>query len=160
MRTLRVACAALLSASVTACGNTTPAKPAAAATRQAGTTHQASDTAQPAAAARPSGPKAQAAAVALRYLQAVARKDWAAACATRTAHERRYFGSATGSCARTFRIMFNSKPVALLAHVRVRFVRIRHGIAGVHLTGPMTKLGAVRDHGHWRLKDMKDKKVP
>jgi hypothetical protein len=155
MRTLRVACAALLAASVTACGDTAdPAKPEAAAT------HHAADTAQPAATARPSGPKAQAGAVAVRYVHAVAHKDWAGACATRTAAERRFFSSGTGSCARTMKIMFNSKPVALLARVRVRFVRIRRGIAGVHLTPPMTKLAAVRDHGHWRLKDMPDKKVP
>jgi hypothetical protein len=164
MRTLRVSCAALAAALLTACGGSAdPAKPAHAATHRAGGTTKLAATTQASADSAPkpdSDAKTQAAAVALRYLHAVARKDWAAACATRTAHERRYFGGATGSCARTFRIMFGSKPVALFAYVRVRFVRIRHGIAGVHLTRPMTKLAAVRDHGHWRLKDMKNKKVP
>jgi hypothetical protein len=134
MRPVRIVSAALLSVLVCACGS--------------------------GGSAQPAGAKAQAAAVALRYTHAIARKDWPAACATRTAAERRMFAHGGGSCANAFNLMFGDKQLAAVAHARVRFVTIRGGVAGVHLTGSFGKLAAVRDHGAWRLKDIPDKRIP
>jgi hypothetical protein len=141
MRTVRVVCAALLAVLLVGCGSADPAKPANAA-------------------AQLSDDKAQAAAVVLRYTRAMAHKDWAAVCATRTAAERRMFARKGGSCANAFNIMFGDKRLGALTQARVQFVRIRGGVAGVHMSESLGKLAAVRDHGAWRLKDMPDQRIP
>jgi hypothetical protein len=136
---MRTVCAALLAAVLAGCGAAGSAKPASA---------------------KLSGDKAQAAAVVMRYTRAMAHKDWSAVCATRIAAERRMFARKGGSCANAFNIMFGDKKLGGLTQARVEFVRIRGGVAGVHLNAGLGKLAAVRDHGAWLLEDMPDKRIP
>jgi hypothetical protein len=106
-----------------------------------------------------------AAAVAERYAHAIADKDWAAVCETRTAAERKAFAQAAGSCPQMFEAMLKDKPIEIFATIKAGDVRIRGNVAGIDLVQPgqnkpFTTLGAVKQHGEWLLEDMKDSKIP
>jgi hypothetical protein len=105
-----------------------------------------------------------AGAVATRYTQAVAKKDWKAACATRTAAERKQLAGLYGSCEQALARAFKGKNVAAFKDVKVAGVHIKDGVAGIQLVAPGglggLQLAAVREDGAWRLKDIPDDQIP
>jgi hypothetical protein len=106
--------------------------------------------------------EAAAQAVALRYMHAVASRDWKTACATRTEAEQARFAEAFGTCEQGLARAFKGKPVEAYKATRARTVRVQDGVAGIHLTRGLGagKLAAVREHGAWRLEDMPDAQIP
>jgi hypothetical protein len=136
---------------------TTASKPAATATA-----HTSAPDVKPASLAPDEQPVAD---VALRYVHAIAGKDWESACETRSTREQAQFAQMAGSCARMFETMFKGKAMELFATVQASEVRIKGNLAGVDLvqpgqTKPVMTLSAVKRHGEWVLEDMKDSKVP
>jgi hypothetical protein len=116
----------------------------------------------------PTGPasRREAAAVAVRYISALVAKDWAAACETRTtADQRRLADLGHGSCARAFGQLFKDRPTDRYIGVRSGAVRIEGPYAGIDMIaraepGPRITLGAVRENGEWRIKDLPKRIVP
>jgi hypothetical protein len=108
----------------------------------------------------------EVAAIAERYMRAVAAQDWAAACDTRSRRERRSLARTGGTCERTLEAVFRGKPVDLFKDAKARDVRIRGEIAGVdmHQPGqaqPAATLAAVLDvDGRWRLQDTEASQTP
>jgi hypothetical protein len=105
-----------------------------------------------------------AGAVATRYTQAIARKDWKTACATRTAAERQQLATNFGTCEKALARAFKGKNVGAFKGVKVARVHIKDGVAGVQMVAPGglggLQLAAVRDHGAWRLKNLPDDQIP
>jgi hypothetical protein len=117
----------------------------------------------------PTGPASEreAAALAVRYVSALVHKDWAVACQTRIAAEQRKLADAAdGSCPRAFEHLFTERPTTdRYVGVRAGEVRIKGPLAGIDLIaqgepGPRITLGAVRENGQWRLKDLPKHLVP
>jgi hypothetical protein len=111
------------------------------------------------------GDKQQARAVAQSYLDAVARKDWKAVCATRASGEVKELAKAGGSCEKTFAALLGKQPVELFKNAKAGAVRIKGDLAGVDVTqkGQTAKfitLAAVREGDGWKLKDVPEGKVP
>jgi hypothetical protein len=111
----------------------------------------------------PSDPasKRAAADLAVRYVQALVSKDWATACKTRTtADQQRLADAGNGSCARAFAQLFKERPTTdRYVGVRAGEVRVKGPYAGIDMiargeSGPRITLGAVREHGEWRIKDL------
>jgi hypothetical protein len=117
----------------------------------------------------PTGPasKREAAAIAVRYITALVDKDWAAACQTRVkAEQRKLADAADGSCPRAFERLFMERPTTdRYVGVRAGEVRIKGPLAGIDMIargepGPRITLGAVRENGEWRLKNLPKHLVP
>jgi len=111
--------------------------------------------------------KQQAADVALRYVRALVAKDWATACATRTSGEQKRLADAgDGSCAKAFEQLFKERPTTdRYVGARTGEVRIKGPFAGIDLiardeSGPRITLGAVRENGEWRLKNLNKFQTP
>ena len=103
-------------------------------------------------------------AVAQRYLDAVADKNWKAVCATRAAAERAELAKAAGSCEKAFAALLGKQPVALFAGAKAASVRIKGDLAGVDISPTGQKkqflaLAAVREDGGWKLKDVPEAKL-
>ena len=110
--------------------------------------------------------KRAAAAVALRYVRALVAQDWATACETRiTQEQQRLADAGGGSCASAFAKLFKERPTTD-RYVGVRSARCYRGpYAGIDMIartsrGPRITLGAVRQNGEWRLKDLPKLQVP
>ena len=104
-------------------------------------------------------------AVAQAYLNAVATKNWKAACATRAASEIRQLAKTGGSCEKVFAALLGKQPVAVFKSARAGAVRIKGDVAGIDVdrkgqAGKAITLAAVRENGGWKLKDMPDGQVP
>jgi hypothetical protein len=115
----------------------------------------------------PSRPPEQqeAADVAKRYLEAVSDKDWKAACETRAKSEQQEFAQMGGSCERVFEKIFEGKPVDMFDGAEIGEVRIEGAKAGIDVVQPGQKeaaltIAAVREDGHWLLKDVPDEQTP
>jgi hypothetical protein len=109
--------------------------------------------------------KQQAADVALRYIRAIAKHDWAGACATRTQAEQDDMARTAGSCEKGFKAILGGKPTDIFDGVEVGDVRIVGSRAGIDIvqpgqSEPATTLGAVKENGSWRLADLKDSEIP
>jgi hypothetical protein len=108
-----------------------------------------------------SGDGAAAAAVATRYVQAMVRHDWAAACATRPAHEREEMARVAGSCEQAFSAITANQPTEILAHVASGDVRRRGEMIAVDMnqpgqTKPMVTLILTREGSAWVVVDVPD----
>jgi hypothetical protein len=100
----------------------------------------------------------QAGDVALRYVRAIADKDWKAACATRVDSEQREMAKLAGSREKGFAAIFRDKPTDLFKDVEVGDVRAQGDRAEVDLTQPgqtepATTLIATKAGSEWRLID-------
>src|SRR3954454_439355 len=140
---------AVVSLLVGACGSESPAK-----TRSAAPTPTATRSAEQ-----------QVADVAVRYIHAIANEDWGAACATRVRSEQEDFADFAGSCPKAMETMYSGKVFKVFGTATTAGVRIKGELAGVDLVQPgrtklLGKLAAVRENGQWRLKDIKDSKIP
>jgi hypothetical protein len=107
------------------------------------------------------GDGAAAAAVANRYIQAMARHDWATACATRPAHEREEMARVAGSCEQGFSAIAANQPTEILAHVASGEVRRRGEMIAVDMnqpgqTKPMATLILKREGSAWVVVDVPD----
>ena len=104
-------------------------------------------------------------AVAQRYLNAVAGKNWNAVCATRAATEVARLARTGGSCEKVFAALLGKQPVGLFKRAKAGKVRIKGDLAGIDVTqkGQTAKfitLAAVREGEGWKLKDVPDGQVP
>ena len=111
--------------------------------------------------------KQQAADIAVRYVRALVAKDWATACATRTSGEQKRLADAgDGSCPKAFQQLFKERPTTdRYVGARAGEVRIKGPFAGIDLiardeSGPRITLGAVRENGEWRLKNLPKLQIP
>jgi hypothetical protein len=111
------------------------------------------------------GDERAAAEVAQRYLRAVADRDWAGACATRTRSDREALETLAGSCTAGLRQVFAKRSYAMFGSLRARDVRIRGVVAAVDLVRPgqdepVLTLSAVREGGRWLLENVPEPKLP
>ena len=107
------------------------------------------------------GDGAAAATVANRYIQAMAHHDWAAACATRPAHEREEMARVAGSCEQAFSAISANQPTEILEHVVSGEVRRRGEMIAVDMvqpgkTKPMVTLILTREGSAWVVADVPD----
>jgi hypothetical protein len=111
------------------------------------------------------GDETQLKTLAETYLHAVAARDWAAACSTRTQGEQKSFAAQGGTCEKTFAAVLGKQSVSLFKDARASAVRIKGAVAGIDIvqgsqTTVATTLAAVRDGGEWKLKDLPDAQTP
>jgi hypothetical protein len=99
-------------------------------------------------------------AVALKYLRAMARRDYATACTTRVPDERRDLAADAGSCAKALEAAFADRDVKALDGARVSGVRREKGLAVAKLAlrgeeiPSDDALVAQRVGGRWLLVDL------
>ncbi len=103
--------------------------------------------------------------VANAYAQAIGRRDWAGACATRAPAERRSIArDSGGTCAGAMALVFDGKPVETIGRLRAGAVFTRHGRASVQLAlpgeQPAMKVVAEPVGGRWYLVDVPDDQAP
>lgn len=111
------------------------------------------------------GDEQAARAVAQSYLNAVATRNWKAACATRAAAEVRELAKTGGSCESVFAALLGKQPVGVFKGAKAGAVRIKGDVAGIDVdrkgqAGKAITLAAVRENGGWKLKDLPDGQVP
>jgi hypothetical protein len=100
----------------------------------------------------------EVAGVAERFVRALGRDDWAAACATRSYDDHLALAREAGTCERALELAFRGKDLALVSHTVARRVRIDGDRAGVDMvqrgaTRTRLQLFAVREAGQWLLED-------
>ncbi len=96
--------------------------------------------------------------VAERFVQALGRHDWAAACATRSYDDHLALARQAGTCERALELSFKDKDVALLSRTVAGRVLIRGNAAAVDMVQHGAKrtrlrLFAIREAGTWLLQD-------
>jgi hypothetical protein len=149
----------LLVVGVTACGES-PQSTESPATRAAATPTAT-------AAATEQTPEAEIRQAATNYITGLADQDWSRVCESRAPSERREFAREAGSCEQVFKILLESQPAMgkIMADAKPGEVRIKGAVAGVDIvqpgqTEPAGTLAAVREDGHWFLKDIPESKTP
>jgi hypothetical protein len=100
----------------------------------------------------------EVATVAEAFVHALGRKDWAAACATRSYDDHLALAQQSGTCERAMEIAFKSQDVALGARTVAGRVAIDGDNAVVDMvqrgtTRTRLRLYAVREAGRWLLQD-------
>jgi hypothetical protein len=148
---------------VAACHDSRPAesKPVAATPASTGSAapEASSTTVTHLSAARGDG--ALAGATALRYVRALAAKDWAGVCATWMKAQRDEVARLAGTCERAMEKMFANQPVDLFATVTVGDIRERGNTIAVDVVQPGQSAPAgtftLRKEGSdWLLVDLPD----
>jgi hypothetical protein len=114
---------------------------------------------KPAPAPKRTAAQAQAGAVAERFVRALGRHDWTAACATRSYDDLLALAREAGTCERALTLAFKGKDVALLARTVAGQIRVDGDTAGIDMVQrggrrPVLRLFAVRESGSWRLQDV------
>jgi hypothetical protein len=98
--------------------------------------------------------------VAERFVHALGREDWSAACATRSYDDHLALAREAGTCERALQLAFKGKDLALVARTVAGRVRIEGDRAGVDMvqrgaTRTRLRLYAVREGGKWLLQDLR-----
>lgn len=114
---------------------------------------------------KPAAPKLtpaqrEVAGVAQAFVQALGRKDWTAACATRSYDDHLALAKEAGTCERALQLAFKGKDLALVSRTVAGRVRIEGDRAGVDMiqrgaTRTRLRLFAVREGGQWLLEDLR-----
>jgi hypothetical protein len=112
-------------------------------------------------------PEAEIEQAAKQYLTGISDKDWSQVCESRAPSERRKFERDIGSCEAAFKLILGKTPelAQAFAEAETGDVRIKGKLAGIDIlqpgqTEPALTLAAVRENGHWFLKDIPDSKTP
>jgi hypothetical protein len=114
---------------------------------------------------KPAAPKLtpaqrEVAGVAEAFVQALGRKDWTAACATRSYDDHLALAREAGTCERALQLAFEGKDLALVGRTVASRVAINGDRAAIDMTQRGAKrtrlrLFAVREGGQWLLEDQR-----
>jgi hypothetical protein len=97
--------------------------------------------------------------VAETFVRALGRRDWTAACATRSYDDHLALARQAGTCERALQLAFAHNDLALVSRTIAGTVRIDGDRAGIDMVQRGAKrtrlrLFAVREGGQWLLEDL------
>lgn len=97
--------------------------------------------------------------VAETFVRALGRRDWTAACATRSYDDHLALARQAGTCERALQLAFAHNDLALVSRTIAGRVRIQGDRAGIDMvqrgaTHTRLRLFAVREAGRWLLEDL------